>query len=122
MSAVDSNTHTSALVADLVERARVVKTAYGRDAAIAFVRAMAPLLEALGAVTVPSNAGPATQPGYADLFIAADHVRETATEVRQEIMDNCAMFASPDEQCEYVMAMNDAFSAAGDISGGRGAV
>ena len=121
MSAVDSSRHTSALVADLVERAHVIKDAYGRDAAIAFVRAMAPLLEALGAVAVPSNVGPATQPGYADLFIAADCVLETAAEVRQEIMDNCAMFASPDEQCEYVMAMNDPFTAAEDILGKRGA-
>ena len=117
MSAVDSSTHTSALVGDLVKRARVVEAAYGTTAADVFMAAIAPLLEALGAVAVPSNVGPATQPGYADLFIAADHVQETAAEVRREIMDNCGMFASPDEQCEYVMAMNDAFSAAGDISG-----
>jgi hypothetical protein len=118
MSAVAPSVHASALVGDLIKRTRVLNRAYGRPAANVFADAMAPLLAALGAVAVPSNAGPAEQPGYADLLLVANHVRETATEVHEEILSNCALFASRDDQRMYAMAMTEAFAAAAHISGG----
>ena len=119
MSAVAPSVHTTAIVGDVVKRARIIERAYGRPAANVFADAMAPLLAALGVVAVSNEAaGPAEQPGYADLLLVANHVRETATEVHEEILSNCALFASRDDQRMYAMAMTEAFAAAAHISGG----